>query len=480
MNNLHVSTPEAEGVSSAAVLDFVNYLDTLDYLHGFVLFRHGKVIARGNWKPYGEGQPHQLFSLSKSFVSVAIGMLQSEGRLSLGDRVISFFPECDDAAVPAGVREITLHDLLTMRSGQPGCILGRLTAIEPYTSTYAYRWLHEELKWEPGTHFNYNSGNTYMLSAVVTRVTSQPVTEYLWPRLFQPLGIPMPQWLSDPQGINLGGWGLYLTLEDVARFTLLLAQGGQWEGKQLIPQEYLALATSALADNAENQRRDWENGYGLHFWRCSEPSSFRGDGAYGQYALVIPKYDMALATLSGLAEMGRILTHLWDKLLPSIAGDAPLAAEAAAQEALARRLASLELPKPEGTYAAGVGGGAYLLEENPHRFQSVRFEFTAGGGQLVLKRDGDDLVVPFGYGCWREGQAQLFETASTLSKAVAAAAAWPEPNVLALHLACLNEPHLVRYRFRFDGERVEVERHFNFLFLYGEKEMNAKFQGRRQ
>ncbi|MBR6471996.1 MAG: serine hydrolase [Victivallales bacterium] len=480
MMHLPYSTPEAEGVSSAAVLDFVNYLDSLEFLHGFVLFRHGKVIARGNWKPYCDAQPHQLFSLSKSFVSMAIGFLRAEGRLELTDRVISFFPEYDDDSVPAEVREITLHDLLTMRSGQPQCYLGAFTVLEPYTSPYAYRWLRKELKWKPGTHFNYNSGNTYMLSAVVTKLTGQPVTEYLWPRLFQPLGIETPRWLSDPQGINLGGWGLYLKLEDVARFTLLLAQGGKWEGRQLIPEDYLKLATSALADNSENQRRDWENGYGLHFWRCSEPSSFRGDGAYGQYALVIPQYDMALAALSGLGEMGRILIHLWDHLLPTISGDAPLVPNPAEQEALARKLNSLELPKPEGKYAAGVAGGTYLLEANPHRFQSVRFEFSAGGGQLVLRRDGSDFVVPFGYGCWREGGAQIYETASTLSKAIASSAAWVEPNVLALHLACLNEPHLVRYRFQFEGTRVQVKRQFNMLFLYGENEMNAEFSGTLQ
>ena len=480
MMHLPVSTPEAEGVSSAAVLDFVNYLDKLEFLHGFVLFRHGKVIARGNWKPYRDEHAHQLFSLSKSFVSMAIGFLRAEGKLALTDRVVSFFPEYDGDDIPAQVREMTLHDLLTMRSGQPQCYLGAFTVLEPYTTPYVYRWLRQALKWQPGTHFDYNSGNTYMLSAVVTRLTGQTVTEFLWPRLFAPLGITMPRWLSDPRGINLGGWGLYLKLEDVARFTLLLAQGGKWEGRQIIPEDYLKLATSALADNSENQRRDWENGYGLQFWRCSEPSSFRGDGANGQYALVVPKYGMALATLSGLGDMGRILIQMWDQLLPAIKGDEPLAPEPAAQEALARKLASLELPKPEGAFVSGVAGGTYLLEPNPHRFETVRFEFTAGGGQLVLTRSGSDYVVPFGYGCWREGRAQLFDTASTLTEAIAASAAWSEPNVLSLHLACLNEPHLVRYRFRFEDRRVEVERHFNLLFLYGENEMNAKFQGALQ
>ena len=236
------STPEAEGISSSAIMDFVDALEReqKDAIHSIMLRRHGKIIAEGWWAPFNEESPHMLYSLSKSFTSTAIGMAQDEGLLSIDDPVISFFPEETPEEPSDNLKTMRIRDLLKMNSGHQLNTSGRMRE----GKTWVEGFLVLEVQHKPGTHFVYNSGATYMLSAIIQKVTGLTLLDYLTPRLFEPLGIENPTWESDPEGINMGGWGLSVTTEDISKLGQLYLQKGMWNGKQLISKAWVEEATA--------------------------------------------------------------------------------------------------------------------------------------------------------------------------------------------------------------------------------------------
>lgn len=194
----------------------------------------------------------------------------------------------------------------------------------------------------PGTFFKYNTLGSYVLSAIVTKVTGQTELEYLTPRLFQPLGIETPRWDSSTEGVSFGGYGLYLRTEDLAIFGQLLLQKGQWNGKQLIPKNWIAQATSKQVSNAVENRSqglDWQQGYGFHFWQCQH-DAVRGDGAGGQFCILIPELDVVIATTAQTRNMQGILDVVWASLLPAF-HDGVLPDNAADQEKLKQAIARL-------------------------------------------------------------------------------------------------------------------------------------------
>ncbi len=478
MSSLQFSTPEAEGVSSAALLHFLNKLDAMEYLHGLTIFRHGKIILQGSWAPYDATTPHQLFSLSKSFVSCAIGFAIQEGLLKLTDTLGELFPEyANDEKVSAEAKAMTVRNLLTMRSGQQNCHLGEFLFHEA-DKPFVQRFLEVPMFTKPGEAFVYNSGNTFMLSAIIQKLTGQKLVEYLQPRLFAPLGINAPKWDESPDGVCLGGWGLFLSLDDVTRFTKLLNDGGKWEGKQILPADYLQEATAFQSDNSCNTNRDWENGYGYQFWRCSHDGAYRGDGACGQYALIVPDYDMAFTTQSGLPEMGRILVAVWDELLPRIQGDAPIAPVPAEQQALAEKVASLEMPRPKGVYYTSRRSCKYKLAENVCHFETLECQFQSAGGKFILTRKGKTLEVPFGYGKWARGNApEFFGDHGTIGGELAAIGAWEDENTLLVNMALLNEPTFAKLRLEFQGNSIAIHREFNLWFLLGPDDLKNTLTG---
>lgn len=223
MNNFPHASPESLGIPSPALLAMMRRMGTLEYLNGIVLLRDGRVCLECWLKPYTREMPHQLFSLSKSFTSCAIGLAQAEGRLRISEKLVSFFPEYAADITDPRMREVTLRDLLTMRSGHTRCATAFMIGNPDYVKSY----LASPLDVQPGTYFTYNSGATYMLAAVIRKVTGENVREYLMPRLFEPTGMQPGIWECCPQGTNLGGWGLYLTTDDLAKFTQLLLQHGR-------------------------------------------------------------------------------------------------------------------------------------------------------------------------------------------------------------------------------------------------------------
>jgi CubicO group peptidase (beta-lactamase class C family) len=331
-------TPEAQGVSSRAVLDFVEAVDRINTLHSFMILRHGHVVAEGWWKPEAADKPHVLHSLSKSFNSTAVGLAIAEGKLSLDDPVLKFFPDQAPAEPSENLKAMTVRDLLTMTCGHDTEAKGG--AAGPSVKTF----LAHPVPHKPGTHFQYNTLGSYTLSAIVTKVTGQTTLEYLKPRLFEPLGIESPRWDSSPEGNSLGGYGLYLRTEDVAKFGQLYLQKGKWSGKQLVPERWVEQATSKQVPNDREGHSkigiDWVQGYGFQFWRCTH-NAFRGDGANGQLCVVIPDKDAVVAITAETGEFQNEMNAIWEKLYPAF-GDEALPEDWATQEKLKQNVATLE------------------------------------------------------------------------------------------------------------------------------------------
>ena len=335
-------TPELQGLSSPALLKFVNALDRqMHEMHSLMLLRHGAVVAEGWWQPYAPQRPHMLFSLTKSFTSTAVGLAVSEGLLSVEDTLLSFFPDQAPARPSKNLKALRLKHLLSMVTGHAADTTERMV-------TSGVDWIKGFLKLKienpPGAPFVYNSGASYMLAAVVQQVTGMKLSEYLRPRLFEPLGIDEIAWESSPQGVETGGWGLSLRTEEIARFGQLYLQKGTWEGRQLIPAAWVEQATSKQVSNGIDAKSDWAQGYGYQFWRCRY-NAYRGDGAFGQFCVVLPEQDAVLAMTAGVQEMQPVLDLVWKHLLPAFS-DGALPEDPAAHKKLQRKLEKLALPAP--------------------------------------------------------------------------------------------------------------------------------------
>jgi CubicO group peptidase (beta-lactamase class C family) len=331
-------TPEGQGISSEAVCAFVAAVDKIDTLHSVMVVRHGHVIAEGWWKPEAADKPHLLYSLSKSFNSTAVGLAIAEGKLNLADPVLKFFPADAPPEPSANLKAMTVRDLLTMSCGHDS---------DPKATGGVYtvkQFLAIPVVYKPGTHFQYNTMGSYTLSAIVTQATGQTTLDFLKPRVFEPLGIENPRWDRSPEGNSLGGTGLYLCTEDIAKFGLLYLQKGMWNARQLIPREWIEQATSKQIPNeAESHAKigiDWRQGYCFQFWRCTH-NAFRGDGRDGQLCVVIPDKDAVIAVTAETNSFQDEMNAIWDHLYPAFQTEA-LPENAAGQEKLKQALARLE------------------------------------------------------------------------------------------------------------------------------------------
>jgi CubicO group peptidase (beta-lactamase class C family) len=337
-------TPESQGVSSEAIAKFVAAADQkVSTMHSFMLVRHGHVVAECWWEPEAAEKRHVLWSLSKSFTSTAVGMAVSEGRLSLDDRVIKFFPHDAPASPSENLAAMRVRDLLTMTTGhdtEPPVRQG---------AAWTKIFLNHPVPHRPGTHFLYNTAGTYMLSAIVQQVTGETVLEYLRPRLFDPLGIENPEWGTSPQGISLGGYGLSIRTEDIAKFGQFYLQQGLWNGVQLVPSDWVALATSKQVENVSDPstqpNSDWQQGYGFQFWRCRH-NAYRGDGKDGQFCIVVPELDAVVAITANTGDMQGELNVVWDYLLDAF-HDQPLPENETAQAKLKDLFHQLKAKKRE-------------------------------------------------------------------------------------------------------------------------------------
>jgi CubicO group peptidase (beta-lactamase class C family) len=468
--NLPRSTPEEQGVASSAIEEFVRSADkTIQTLHSLMLLRHGHVIAEGWWYPWKPETPHMLFSLSKSFASTAVGMAVAEGRLSVEDPVISFFPEDKPKKVSANLAAMKVHHLLSMSTGHDqdtsGCVFPSRTPFKEFLSL--------EVEHAPGTHFVYNTAATFMLSAIVQRLTSQTLLEYLRPRLFVPLGIEATDWESHPNGVNFGGWGLSITTEDIARFGQLYLQKGLWNGVRIVPETWVEVATSKQVSNGTVPESDWCQGYGYQFWRCRH-NSYRGDGAFGQFCIVMPEQDAVMAITAGVPDMQVVLNLVWEKLLPALE-DKTLPPAKSSSTSLLHTLAGLAIDPPKGAdtspMAAKVSGKTYTFERNYETLQSLRFDFGAESGRLTTHLLGGGTKrgkrsLEFGYSAWKAGATAL---GGLSLQSVAASGTWTADDTFTLTLCQVETPFTLTINCRFEGEQVFFDLQSNVAFGPTEK-----------
>jgi CubicO group peptidase (beta-lactamase class C family) len=453
------SAPEAQGISSAALLDFVRAADRdLDAMHSVMVLRHGHVVAEGWWTPYATDLRHTMFSLTKSFTSTAIGIAVHEGRLTVDDPVTKFFPDQVPAEPGDLLAALRVRDLLSMSTGHH---------TEPAlreTSEWTKAFLAAKIEHKPGTFFLYNTPASYMLSAILQKVTGEKTVDYLRPRLFEPLGIEDLVWETSPEGVTIGGYGLHLRTEELARFGQLYLQKGKWQGRQLVPEAWIGAATSRQVSNGSNPASDWDQGYGYQFWRTRH-NTYRGDGAFGQFCLVMPEQDAVIVITSGVKSMQAVLDLVFEKLLPAF-GTTPLPANAAGHRALQEALAGLTLHPQPGGVAAGPAvrwGRTFRFEDNPVRIEAVTLDRGAGGiPQLTTRMAGADerFLVPAG----RWATHRLASPAPMFGQLVATSGAWVDPSTLLVTFAFYETPfkQQVRLSFTDEGLAFDLEQHVSF------------------
>lgn len=489
--NLPRSTPEAEGISSSAILAFLDAIRGSKHeFHSFMLMRHGKVVAEGWWTPYAPGLNHTMYSMSKSFTSTAVGFAVAEGKLRVEDKVISFFPEEAPAKPSDYLSALKVKDLLTMSVGNEKEPTQAMVQSENWVRTF----LEQRITHPPGSVFMYNSGATYMLSAIVQRVTGQKVVDYLRPRLFDPLGIEGPTWESCPRGINVGGWGLSIRTEGLAKFGQLYLQEGVWHGRQILPSEWVREATTfkiqqpAPANPSRpNAQNDWLQGYCYQFWRCTH-QAYRGDGAFGQYTIVLPAQDAVIAITSESPNMQGQLDLVWEHLLPAMKAG-PLPADRQAQDRLSQALGTLSLPLAIGESQSTETRSMheFKLEPNDLKLQSLSLALAPGRGTLSLRDAESVLSIPFGFGKWEPFETALPGTPprlvsggapkpGTKAKAVASGG-WKTPETLEILLRYPETPHHDTLTCLFRGPFVEVSFLSSIAQLNGSKDKRPMLKG---
>lgn len=413
------SRPSKQGVSARGFLEFLDSVERAGIeLHSLMALRHGYVVAEGWWAPYAPDTPHLLYSLSKSFTSVAAGLAVEDGLLAVDDKLLTHLAEFAPPDIDDRFLAVTVDHALRMATGHlDDTVMDVISWCAEHRDS---EWLHAMFTLPPerpvGTLFAYDQLATYAVARIVQRATGKRLVDFLGPRLFEPLEITEQVWMSDADGHDWGFSGLHLTTESVAAFGQLCLQGGTWRGRQLIDADWLRTATSGLTRNDAVHRGDptrvpnpdWACGYGYQFWRSRH--GYRGDGAYGQFCLVLPDQDAIVVLTSATDRMQELLDLVWRHLLVAFAApDAPCAAEVPRvippdmDDELAGRLGGLALPLPAtdgrgrpGSFTSKIGGDAGMVT-------AVELRQTGEDYVVDLTLDGALHSMPIGNGRWLTG-----------------------------------------------------------------------------
>jgi CubicO group peptidase (beta-lactamase class C family) len=467
-------TPESQGVASSGISAFIEAAEkeTKLELHSLMVLRHGNVIAEGWWAPYAAPYKHTLYSLSKSFTSTAVGLAITEGRFKLDTPVISFFPDDKPEDVSPNLAAMTVRHLLMMGTGHEKDTLEELR--NPGTENWVKKFLSLPVKFEPGTHFVYNTGSTYMQAAIVQKVTGMMLIDYLKPRLFDPLEIVGMDWETSPNGVNLGGYGLRVRTEDIAKLGQLYLQKGMWNGKRILPAEWVEDATKAHIDNSPavpkipKEKNDWSQGYGYQFWRCTH-NAFRGDGAFGQFCIVLPEKDAIVVMTSESFDLQESMNLVWEHLYPAMQ-DKALPSDRTSEKKLTDKLKKLELEPPKGTTTATEVLAKQLtspinLDMNDFGAKSIQFKADKKECLFTLTDDKGVHSINCGIGRWENNPNYKTQTIfpipgrPVVTTPLAASVIWTDPNTL-----------MMTWRF------TETAHSDNFIFTFGpDKKVTIKF-----
>ena len=386
------ATPESQGVDSNAIVAWLDACDKeLQYMHGFVILRHGKVIAEGTWAPFDTlNKPHMLYSHSKSFTSTAIGFLVDDKKLDLDERVADIFSDKMPSNPPPWLLEARVRDLLTMNFGSDS---GKQPKCNFDLADWERGILSRPMEKRPGTNYRYDSDATYLLACIVERRSGKRMMEFLKERLFDPVGMQSPWSTVSPSGTACGGWGMNMTTRDIAKYGQFLLDGGVWEGRRLMSADWIRLASSKHTRTGGGP--DWREGYGFQFWRCRH-GYYRADGAAGQFTIVMEDKDAVISMNAAIGDTQKQLDLVWKYLLPAFS-DGPLGEDPASQKALAERCASLAIaPLARGSAEPAVNlpakvkfGRSQLMEEGEGSLEKSDDGWTLSvGGRSLAIGDG--------------------------------------------------------------------------------------------
>ncbi|MFE6360532.1 serine hydrolase domain-containing protein [Streptomyces sp. NPDC057806] len=424
---LPAGPPASQGVDASGVHAFLDALESDPDIepHSLMIMRHGCLVASGWWAPYTAERPHLLYSLSKSFTSTAAGFAVAEGLLDLDAPVLSYFPEFDADVTDPRSRAMLVRHVASMASGHEAETLDRARALDPDELVRGFLRIPPDR--DPGTVFAYNQPTTYTLAAIVQRLTGQSLTDYLRPRLLDPIGIGEVAWLRDRAGRDLGFSGLHAPTDAILRLGQLYLGGGMWDGRRVLPASWAAEATRphTANDDGPMSGEDWRQGYGLQFWMSRH--GYRGDGAYGQFCLVLPEQDVVIATTAATVAMQKLLDMVWTHLLPAFR-PGPLSGREAADAALAERLAGLALPPAVGKPAPeGWSSVAFASD-----WISAEVTATADGHRLTLVEDGERLELRLADSGWSIAEEPV---------PTAVSGGWTDAGTLEVEVIFLETPH---------------------------------------
>lgn len=469
-NELRRSSPASQGVATEGILRFLEAVDKEQLeLHSFMLLRHGRIITEAWWYPYRSDMNHIMHSVSKTLTSTAIGFAVNENLLTVDDAVISFFPQDLPADISPHLSALTVKHLLTMTVGneQP-------PVFTKEEDNWVKSFLSTPIPNEPGSRFQYSSYATYILSAIIQKLTGESVLDYLKPRLLIPLGIDTMQWEVDNRGINTGGWGVRMKTIDMARLGQFYLQKGKWQGVQLLPESWIEEATTAhiyqKPDRTpeENANDDGAQGYGYQIWRSTH-DAYRADGARGQLIVVLPEKDAVIVTTANEPNMHRIMKLMWEHLIP-VMFDYNLDSDEMSNEMLISSISSLQLPPPYHTPDSLLPlknvSYSFHMEPNQEGIQKVSFVFKEDGDILLtLYKEGKEYELPFGWDVWRYGETEKtgpyylnkrrIPTGLSPFK-VTGYGSWIHANQLNLRLLYLTESHYENYRCSFINNQVVI------------------------
>ncbi|AOW19209.1 serine hydrolase domain-containing protein [Urechidicola croceus] len=402
------ATPESQGVTSESISNFIDELKKSDInFHSLMIVKNGNVIAEGWWDPYKPEYKHQLYSLSKAFTSTAIGFAVQEKLLTVEDQVISFFPNQLPTEISENLASLKIKHLLTMSLGQEEEPMN-MVRNNP-ENTWVKSILSQPFVRKPGSKFKYTSACTFLLSAIIQKVTNEKLHDYLKPRLFEPLNINNSDWMENPEGINTGGYGLRIKTEDIAKLGQLYLNKGEWNGKQIISEKWVTEATtkqieSSAGDGDFTAYNDWSQGYGYKFW-LNTVGGYRADGAYGQFSIVIPEKNLVVAITEESFSMGDSMELIWKYLIPYMDEKENLKENPIALENLNKKLENLEFCPPKtisnSVVIPNINRKEYALNTNQFDTKSVQFDFSNEACTLVVTEKSDEqLVIDFGFKKW--------------------------------------------------------------------------------
>jgi CubicO group peptidase (beta-lactamase class C family) len=447
------ATPESQGIDPAAIEALYRRIEERQLpLHSLMILRHGHVVSEAWWEPYTAPQRHMVFSVSKSFNAAAIGIAEAKGLLSVDDDVLSFFPSYATDAIRANVAGLKVRDLLSMSTGHVVDTMSIMSALPG--EDWVKLFFSVPIVYPPGTHFLYNSGASFVLAAIITARTGQSVLDYLTPRLLDPLGIDTPPWQLAPSGINLGASGLRLRTEDIAKLGQLYLQRGLWQGQRLLTEDWIDRASSVQVQNGGNPMVDWNQGYGYQFWR-SRHNSYRADGAFGQFALILPELDLVVAITEGSDNAQATLDAVWEALLPGVQDSAltPTDGSVGRLEELAtsRLLATPDFLDADPERAALVAGRPIALPFNTLGVSTATVRFEADAVLLdIVNKAGTAETIRAGRTSWLHGTSTTWWLKFELETlATGAKAGWTKPNTLEIHEQCLDTPFRRVWSFTF-------------------------------